>query len=236
MTKTVARLTIYPLLLVVAWWLFLKPVNDQQIDGYYPATPAVAEIQGGQQYGQWLVPAVLEKPVSAGANAVHNVMYSSRWNPDSQYYTGRISPQEAGQIVQQWRASRDAAYNLTGKQTPLTWLQPENAIGSSFGLTAALASIDALGAGLLTGNQSAIAATGVVTSAGTVHSIGGVAAKLIGVQSTDAQIFFVPADNYHLIPADTGNVTVVPVTTVAEAINYLCTCHELQVTDSICNQ
>lgn len=236
MTKNVLRVLTYPALALAMWWFFFAPTSQQSADGFYPTTPSTANIVGGYGTGEWLVPGVMTEPSSLGATAVQRVVYNQYWDPDSQYYIGKITAVEAQEITSQWQRSREVAEDITGMNLPITWLHPQNATGASFGLASALATIDTLGEGDLTGNQTAIAATGTVFQGGTVGPIGGVDAKLLGIQSTDARIFFVPASNYGEISSPLGDVTVVPVNTVQEALTYLCDCPELQVTDTVCDK
>ncbi|QXQ09135.1 PDZ domain-containing protein [Paeniglutamicibacter sp. Y32M11] len=93
----------------------------------------------------------------------------------------------------------------------------ENVGGPSAGMMFALAIVDQLTAGEMTGGKH-FAGTGAITAEGAVEPIGGIAQKLVGARDNGAQYFLAPADNC----ADlTGRVpdglTVIKVATLAEA-------------------
>jgi PDZ domain-containing protein len=93
--------------------------------------------------------------------------------------------------------------------------------GPSAGLAFTLGIIDALTPGDLTGGQ-AIAATGEIHPDGSVAAIGGVDKKVKTVGRGGVKTFFVPVDNADEARANApSGVTVVPVATLDDALNYL---------------
>ena len=93
----------------------------------------------------------------------------------------------------------------------------ENVGGPSAGMMFALAIVDQLTEGEMTGGKD-FAGTGAITSDGTVQPIGGIAQKMIGAMQSGAKVFLAPADN---CPDVVGRVpdglAVVKVSTLAEA-------------------
>jgi PDZ domain-containing secreted protein len=96
--------------------------------------------------------------------------------------------------------------------------------GPSAGLILALARIDDLTAGDLTGGR-AIAGTGVIGLDGAVAGVGGVAEKARAAVSARTDVFFVPfAQRTEALHAAQGTHTrIVPVHSVAQAVGWLCT-------------
>lgn len=94
--------------------------------------------------------------------------------------------------------------------------------GSSGGLMFTLADIDALIGGDLSGGRK-IAGTGTIGIDGTVGPVGGTNHKVKAAQDAGASIFFVPIKDAALAKsAAGGSITVVPVATLKEAVDYLC--------------
>ena len=93
----------------------------------------------------------------------------------------------------------------------------ENVGGPSAGMMFALAIVDQLTEGEMTGGKH-FAGTGAITSDGKVQPIGGIAQKMIGAAQSGAKVFLSPADN---CPDVVGRVpdglAVVKVATLAEA-------------------
>lgn len=93
----------------------------------------------------------------------------------------------------------------------------ENVGGPSAGMMFALAIVDQLTEGEMTGGKH-FAGTGAITSDGNVQPIGGIAQKMIGATQSGAKVFLAPADN---CPDVVGRVpdglAVVKVATLAEA-------------------
>lgn len=93
----------------------------------------------------------------------------------------------------------------------------ENVGGPSAGMIFALAIVDQLTEGEMTGGKH-FAGTGAITSDGKVQPIGGIAQKMIGATQSGAKVFLAPADN---CPDVVGRVpdglAVVKVATLAEA-------------------
>jgi len=66
-----------------------------------------------------------------------------------------------------------------------------------------------------------VAATGEIELDGAVAPIGGVRQKIFGVRAAGAQVFLVPAENAAVAKRYAGNVTVIPVTSFAQALRAL---------------
>jgi PDZ domain-containing protein len=93
--------------------------------------------------------------------------------------------------------------------------------GPSAGLIFALAVYDTLTPGTLTGGAS-IAGTGEITSSGVVRPIGGAQQKVAAARDDDNELFLVPAANCDSLGGiDPGDMRVVKVTTLSEAIDAL---------------
>ena len=95
--------------------------------------------------------------------------------------------------------------------------------GSSAGLVLALARLDALTPGDLTGGRR-IAGTGTIGLNGDVGEVGDVAEKVRAAADARLEVFFVPVwQRREAAAAARGTgVTVVPVRTVPEAVRWLC--------------
>ncbi|HEY8545654.1 MAG TPA: PDZ domain-containing protein [Acidimicrobiales bacterium] len=92
--------------------------------------------------------------------------------------------------------------------------------GPSAGLAFTLGLLDRLTPGELTGGK-AVAVTGTISSDGHVGEIGGVAQKAAAVRRSGAELFIVPAGNYEDAVARAGDVEVVPVETLDDALAAL---------------
>lgn len=70
-----------------------------------------------------------------------------------------------------------------------------------------------------------IAGTGTITKEGVVGAIGGVVHKIVAADRKEAEIFFVPKDNYKEAAAKAEQIgtkmKLVPVSTVDDALAYL---------------
>ena len=92
--------------------------------------------------------------------------------------------------------------------------------GPSAGLAFALAVVAKVGApDLFAGRITA--ATGTITSGGTVGAIGGIDQKLIGAARAHADLVLIPADNCVDITRTPRGVRVIPVSTLAQAVSVL---------------
>jgi PDZ domain-containing protein len=80
--------------------------------------------------------------------------------------------------------------------------------------------IDVLTPGELTGGRT-IAGTGTIVGDGAVGPIGGVQQKVVAAERAGARVFFVPADNAADARAVAKGITVVPVRTYQDALDYL---------------
>jgi PDZ domain-containing protein len=93
--------------------------------------------------------------------------------------------------------------------------------GPSAGLAFALAIIDSVSGGRLTGGH-AVAATGTISADGQVGPVGGVAEKTIAVERAGAQVFFVPVAEYNEARSVASKrLHVVGVATLAQALRVL---------------
>jgi Lon-like protease len=92
--------------------------------------------------------------------------------------------------------------------------------GPSAGLALTLGLLDALSNGHLTGGHH-VAATGTIDVDGNVGAIGGAAQKAVAVRKAGAQVFFVPPANLKDAQSEAGNMKVLPVSSLDQALNDL---------------
>jgi len=92
--------------------------------------------------------------------------------------------------------------------------------GPSAGLMWTLGLIDLLTPGDLTGGRT-IAGTGVISPNGNVEPIGGVEQKVAAAERAHASVFFVPVDNANDAASVAHGITLVPVRTYTDALNWL---------------
>jgi Lon-like protease len=93
--------------------------------------------------------------------------------------------------------------------------------GPSAGMMWALGLYDLLTPGDLTGNR-VVAGTGEIEPDGTILPIGGVQKKVAAAKAAGAKVFLVPAgDNFREARKVSGDLTLVPVKTFADALRYL---------------
>lgn len=93
----------------------------------------------------------------------------------------------------------------------------ENVGGPSAGMMFALAIVDQLTEGEMTGGKH-FAGTGAITSDGKVQPIGGIAQKMIGATQSGAKVFLAPADNCQdVLGRVPDGLAVVKVATLAQA-------------------
>lgn len=97
-----------------------------------------------------------------------------------------------------------------------------NIVGPSAGLMFALGIIQRLSPSDIT-HGCKVAGTGTIDFNGTVGAIGGAKQKIIAANNAGAKYFFVPDVKENRDPAfaHRGNVTIVPVKTLRQALNYL---------------
>jgi hypothetical protein len=106
--------------------------------------------------------------------------------------------------------------------TPTFWPTDRGGEGDSHGLMTALAYLDALTEGDLSGGQI-ITGTGSVSADGTVGEISEAGTKIRGAGREDADVFFVPVgDNAREARAARAGVPVVEVSSVRQAVSWLC--------------
>jgi len=103
---------------------------------------------------------------------------------------------------------------------PVDWFR-ELSLGSSHGLMVALTTYAHVsGSDLAAGRH--IAGTGGIRGDGTVVPIGGLAAKAEAAERAGADVLFYPAtQTARLADAETGDMTLVPVSSLADAIEWL---------------
>lgn len=90
--------------------------------------------------------------------------------------------------------------------------------GPSAGMMFALAVIDKLSPGELTGGHD-IAGTGTIAEDGTVGPIGGIQHKIAGARDAGVELFLAPADNCdEVVKAKTGSMKVAKVSTLTDAV------------------
>ena len=92
--------------------------------------------------------------------------------------------------------------------------------GPSAGLAFTLAILDDLTPGELTGGRS-VAVTGEIRSDGSVGPIGGTAQKAAAVRQAGIDVFIVPTADYEAALTRAGDVEIVPVDTLEEALDAL---------------
>lgn len=94
--------------------------------------------------------------------------------------------------------------------------------GASCGLMTALAFVDTLGEGDLTGGMT-VAGSGAITETGVIHPIMGLPQKVVGAHDDGAEVFFVPALNLTGWAETTfEGPEIVPVSTLSDALEWLC--------------
>jgi PDZ domain-containing protein len=101
-------------------------------------------------------------------------------------------------------------------------IKPGDIGGPSAGLMFSLGIIERLDRHSMT-HGCTVAGTGTIDYAGNVGAIGGAKQKIIAARNAGAKYFFVPDVKENLQPALSarGNVTVVPVKTLRQAVTYL---------------
>jgi len=92
--------------------------------------------------------------------------------------------------------------------------------GPSAGLAFTLTLIDLLTEGELTGGHK-VAVTGTISAGGAVGNIGGVAQKAVGARKAGAEIFIVPVDSVEPAQETAGDLRIVGVSTLQEALDAL---------------
>jgi ATP-dependent Lon protease len=123
--------------------------------------------------------------------------------------------------------SRDSVFNAASVVRAMSGMDPSdfdlhvnvigggNIDGPSAGLAFFLALYSAL---TKTPLPQDIAVTGEVSLTGNVRAVGGVVEKLYAARSTSMRAFVLPAENARDIEATPDGITVVPVTTIADAL------------------
>lgn len=91
--------------------------------------------------------------------------------------------------------------------------------GPSAGLAFALDVMEKLGTDVDRGRR--VAATGELSLDGSVHLVGGIKQKTIGARAADVDLFLVPADNAAEARRHAGDLRIVPVRSVAQAVRAL---------------
>jgi Lon-like protease len=100
-------------------------------------------------------------------------------------------------------------------------INPENVGGPSAGLAFALAIVDRLTEGELTGGRT-VASTGTIDGFGKVGPIGGIQQKIAGAKQAGATVFLVPAEDCaDAVDVAPDSMTLVRVSTLHEAVTSL---------------
>jgi PDZ domain-containing protein len=109
-------------------------------------------------------------------------------------------------------------------QLPVTVTVNSGSIGGpSAGLAFTLGILDLMTPGDLTGGKE-VAATGTIAADGTIGEIGGIEGKVTTVSRAHVKYFLVPVEDAPAAQAKAPNdVQIVPVHTLAEALNFLAT-------------
>lgn len=92
--------------------------------------------------------------------------------------------------------------------------------GPSAGLIFSLEIVDRLSDSDLAGGRR-IAGTGTIDARGNVGAVGGVAQKVVAAEAAGAELFFVPLEQEREATSAARRLTVVPVSTLRQAIDYL---------------
>ncbi len=135
------------------------------------------------------------------------------------------SPDEPGRAIVGFRPFDTRVVNLPFEID----IRTDDIGGPSAGLAFTLALIDQLSPGQLTGGRN-VAVTGTIGLDGTVGAIGGLAQKVSAVHQNGVDVFLVPASQSELadpakmqtlIDAGRGEVEIIPVATLDEALAVL---------------
>jgi PDZ domain-containing protein len=109
---------------------------------------------------------------------------------------------------------------LTEPPFPIA-IQAGDVGGPSAGMMHAVAIIDSLTEGELTGGR-VIAGTGTIDLDGNVGSIGGIRQKVVAAEAAGAEFILVPEGNYEsALTAERDHIEIVPIATLDEAIGFL---------------
>lgn len=99
-------------------------------------------------------------------------------------------------------------------------LDTKNVGGPSAGLGLALAIVDLLTPGELTGGRR-VAVTGAISPDGRVEPVGGIVHKTRAAAAADAEVLIVPTANYDEAKAVAGHLRVVAVDSLDDALDAL---------------
>jgi PDZ domain-containing protein len=100
-------------------------------------------------------------------------------------------------------------------------IDSENVGGPSAGMMYTLGIIDLLSPGDLTAGH-VVAGTGTIAADGSVGGIGGIRQKVVAAEAAGAEVILVPESNYEeALTAPAGELEIVPVATVDDALAYL---------------
>lgn len=96
----------------------------------------------------------------------------------------------------------------------------ENTGGPSGGLVFSLGLIDLLTPiDILQGRK--VAGTGTISNKGEIGAIGGVSEKILGAKQAGASLLFISRENCGELPAQVSGISIVAITTIDEAVQYL---------------
>ncbi|PZN12963.1 MAG: hypothetical protein DIU69_01935 [Bacillota bacterium] len=204
-------------------WIVAEPGRALPLEAVVPESDGRPAAGGGD----YLLVAVAVRP-ARGADVLAGFLRRDRvlW-PRSV-----LGPGDPQAIVRAQRealrsSQRDAvlaASRLLGREEApvLRFRVPEEFGGPSGGLAFALAAVDALSPGDLSGGRR-VAASGTITADGVVGPVAGIALKSAAAARAGAAVFFVPRGSVPATPGDLpGRLRLVEVSHLREAVRWLC--------------
>lgn len=190
------------------------------ITGYAADTPAGAVLQIGDQIvslaGEEIASTEDLAETMAGTAPGDSVTIEIRRDREILSYDIELVAQEED--------PERAMIGVFVRQLPF-WIGIDSGIvgGPSAGLMYSLAVIDVLTPEGLTGGQ-VVAGTGTIDPEGNVGNIGGVRQKVVAAEAAGADYMLVPQGNYEAArTAPRGDMELVPVATIEEALEFLAT-------------
>lgn len=204
-------------------WIVAEPGQALPLEALVPDSDGLPAAGGGD----YLLVTVAVRP-ARGTDVLVGLLRRDRvlW-PRS--VLGRGDPEAVARAqrealrVSQRDAVLAAARLLGREEAPaLRFRVPEEFGGPSGGLAFALAAVDALSAGDLSGGWR-VAASGTITADGAVGAVAGIALKHAAAARAGAGVFFVPRGTVPATSGDLpGRLRVVEVSHLREAVRWLC--------------
>lgn len=191
-----------------------------EVRSVFPGTPAVEKLRSGDLItAAWGRPVQFEEDIwsTVRDGLVSLTLQRGERTLEVELQVGDLDGQGGLSFLGVEAVSRDVI-----SQFPLEIrIVVEEAIGPSAGLMFALEIIDRLdGEGDLTGGRL-VAGTGVLWPSGRVIPIGGAKQKALAARRAGAVDFLVPALNFEEASAVAGDMRVVPVENIDDALAYL---------------